>query len=147
MLEYIGIIWAKRLLFALGCYTLMVKEIDPDKSLFPISVAAEILDVNPRTLRIYEEKGLINPSRTDGNRRLYSLKDITMLEYVHYLIQIKRVNAAGVREILIILDSLPEDIRNELTSHVEKTIEGLPQDKLEIYKRGDNVITDTLASE
>ncbi|MFQ5712829.1 MAG: MerR family transcriptional regulator [Candidatus Scalinduaceae bacterium] len=125
----------------------MVKEINPSKSLFPISVAAEILEVNPRTLRIYEEKGLIKPSRNDGNRRLYSLKDISLLEYVHYLVQIKRVNAAGVREILAILSTLPENNRDELTTRIEKTIEKLPKDKLEMYKKGDNEITEDLVSE
>ena len=125
----------------------MVKEIDPSKSLFPISVAAEILDVNPRTLRIYEEKRLIKPSRNDGNRRLYSLKDISLLEYVHYLIQIKRVNAAGVKEILSILNTLPEDNRDEITSRVEKSIEQLPKDKLEIYKQGNNEVIEDLVSE
>jgi len=118
----------------------MPKEINPDKPIFPISVAAEILELNPRTLRIYEEKGIIKPSRTEGNRRLYSLKDITLLEYVHYLIQIKRVNAAGVREILSIIESLPEDIRDELTFRVEKIIEKLPADSLASYKRGDKGI-------
>jgi len=125
----------------------MVKEIDPGKSLFPISVAAEILDVNPRTLRIYEEKRLIKPSRNDGNRRLYSLKDISLLEYVHYLIQIKRVNAAGVKEILSILNTLPEDNRDEITSRVEKSIEQLPKDKREIYKQGNNKVIEDLVSE
>jgi MerR family transcriptional regulator, heat shock protein HspR len=125
----------------------MVKEINPNRSLFPISVAAEILEVNPRTLRVYEEKGLIRPSRNDGNRRFYSLKDISLLEYVHYLIQIKKVNAAGVREILSILSTLPENNRDELTSSVEKTIKKLPKDKLEMYKKGDNEITETLSSE
>ena len=125
----------------------MVKEIDPGKSLFPISVAAEILDVNPRTLRIYEEKRLIKPSRNDGNRRLYSLKDISLLEYVHYLIQIKRVNAAGVKEILSILNTLPEDNRDEITSRVEKSIEQLPKDKREIYKQGNNEVIEDLVSE
>ncbi|MFQ5900604.1 MAG: MerR family transcriptional regulator [Thermodesulfobacteriota bacterium] len=125
----------------------MAKEIDPNRSIFPISVAAEILEVNPRTLRIYEEKGLIKPSRTDGNRRLYSLKDISLLEYVHYMIQIKRINAAGVREILSILDSLPENLRDEFTTRVEETIEKLPEDKLELYKKGDKDVAETLSSE
>lgn len=125
----------------------MPKEIDPNKPLFPISVAAEILEVNPRTLRIYEEKGLINPSRTDGNRRLYSLKDIDLLEYVHYLVQIKRVNAAGVREMLSVLKSVPENTREELTARVEKTIEKLPQKALEKYKKGDEDITESLTYE
>lgn len=125
----------------------MPKEIDPNKPLFPISVAAEILEVNPRTLRIYEEKGLINPSRTEGNRRLYSLKDISLLEYVHYLVQIKRVNAAGVKEVLSVLKSVPEDIREELTTRVEKTIEKLPKKSLEKYKKGDKQVTETLTNE
>ncbi len=125
----------------------MTREIDPDKPLFPISVAAEILDVNPRTLRVYEEKGLINPSRTVGNRRLYSLKDIDFLEYVHYLVQIKRVNAAGVREILSILKTMPEEKREELTTRIEKTIERLPKKTLEKFRRGDKDITESLTSE
>lgn len=125
----------------------MTKEIDPNKSIFPISVAAEILDVNPRTLRIYEEKDLIKPSRNDGNRRLYSLKDISLLEYVHFLVQIKRVNAAGVREILSILNTLPQDCRDEITNRIEKTIEKLPTDKLVLYKKGSNEITEELVSE
>lgn len=125
----------------------MVKEIDPDKPLFPISMAAEVLELNPRTLRIYEEKGLIKPSRTSGNRRLYSLKDITILEYVHYLIQIKRVNAAGVREILELLKSMPEEVREKVTTSVEKTIKKLPKDKLELYKKGDEEITEILTKE
>jgi len=115
----------------------MPKDIDPTKSIFPISVAAEILEVNPRTLRIYEEKGLIKPTRTEGKRRLYSMNDIRVLEYVHYLVQIKRVNAAGVKEVLSILESLPEDLRGKLTDRVGKTIENLSEETLESYKRGD----------
>lgn len=122
----------------------MTKEIDPEKPIFPISVAAEILEVNPRTLRIYEERQLIKPSRNVGNRRLYSLKDISLLEYVHYLVQIKRVNAAGVREILSIINSLPEDTRDSFTTKAEQNIEKLPQDKLELYKEGSNEITEDL---
>ena len=125
----------------------MTREIDPNKSMFPISVAAEILEVNPRILRIYEEKKLIKPSRNDGNRRLYSLKDISLLEYVHYLVQIKRVNAAGVREILSILSSLPQENRDLLTASAEKNIEKLPKDKLELYKEGSNEITENSSSE
>jgi len=115
----------------------MPKEIDPEKSIFPISVVAEILDVNPRTLRIYEEKGLVKPGRTEGKRRLYSMRDIEILEYVHYLIQIKRVNAAGVKEILSILETLPANLRNDLTRKVEKRIEKLPKETLDAYKKGD----------
>jgi len=118
----------------------MPKKIDPKKSMFPISVVAEILEVNPRTLRIYEEKGLVKPGRTDGKRRLYSMKDIEVLEYVHYLIQIKRVNAAGVREILSILDELPENLRQDLTAQVEEKIEKLPKETLESYKKGEKDI-------
>jgi len=125
----------------------MVKDIDPGRAIFPISVAAEILEVNPRTLRIYEEKGLISQSRNEGNRRFYSLKDISLLEYVHYLVQIKRVNAAGVKEILSILDSLPEEIREDLALSVEKSIKKMPKDKIEMFKLGVNEITESLIPE
>ena len=118
----------------------MPKEIPPDNPIFPISVAAEILEVNPRTLRIYEDRGLITPTRTEGKRRLYSMNDIGLLEYVHYLVQIKRVNAAGVKEILFILESLPEERRKKLTARVEKTIESLSKETLESYKKGDKDI-------
>ncbi len=77
--------------------------IDPKKPVFSIGVAADILGVHPRTLRIYEEKGLIRPARTDGDRRRYSLEDLRKIRLIRHLTQGRGVNLAGVS---IILDML-----------------------------------------
>jgi len=77
----------------------MVKLPD-DKALFAISVAAELAGCHPRTLRLYEEYGFICPVRTAGNTRLYSARDIKMVEKIRYYTQVKGVNLAGVRIIL-----------------------------------------------
>lgn len=71
-----------------------------DQPVYIISVAAKLAKVHPRTLRIYEESGLINPFRTEGNIRLYSQKDIHLVHRIRYLTQVKCVNLAGVKIIL-----------------------------------------------
>jgi len=59
-----------------------------------------MLEIHPRTLRIYEECGLVRPARTKGNIRLYSRADLELIQRVRYLTQVKGVNLAGVRIIL-----------------------------------------------
>lgn len=71
-----------------------------DKPLYSISVAAELVGVHPRTLRIYEEAGLVSPARTGGNTRRYSQADIEQLLRVRRLVEELGVNLAGVRVIL-----------------------------------------------
>src|SRR2546425_768638 len=70
------------------------------KSVYVISVAAELAGVHPQTLRIYERKGLLEPQRTAGNTRRYSEDDIARLRRILELTQEKGVNLAGVRIIL-----------------------------------------------
>ena len=62
-----------------------------------ISVAASIVSVHPRTLRIYEEEGLICPARTPTNIRLYSENDVRRVMWIRHLTQNLGVNLAGVR--------------------------------------------------
>jgi MerR family transcriptional regulator/heat shock protein HspR len=62
-----------------------------------ISVAASILSVHPRTLRIYEEEGLVCPARTPTNIRLYSENDVRRIMWIRHLTQNLGVNLAGVR--------------------------------------------------
>jgi len=62
-----------------------------------ISVAAELVRVHPRTLRIYEVEGLICPARTPSNIRLYSEEDIRRVTWIRHLTQNLGVNLAGVR--------------------------------------------------
>ena len=70
---------------------------DPSRPVYVISVAAELVRVHPRTLRIYEVEGLICPSRTPSNIRLYSENDIRRVTWIRHLTQNLGVNLAGVR--------------------------------------------------
>jgi MerR family transcriptional regulator, heat shock protein HspR len=72
---------------------------DRDRALYIISVAAELAGVHPQTLRIYERKGLIEPSRTVGRSRRYSDRDIALLQRIQELTN-EGVSLAGVRKVL-----------------------------------------------
>jgi MerR family transcriptional regulator/heat shock protein HspR len=70
---------------------------DPTRPVYVISVAARIVSVHPRTLRIYEDEGLIEPARTPTNIRLYSDEDIRRILWIRHLTQERGVNLAGIR--------------------------------------------------
>src|ERR687888_225556 len=70
---------------------------DPERPVYVISVAASIVSVHPRTLRIYEDEGLVCPARTPSNIRLYSENDIRRVLWIRHLTQNLGVNLAGVR--------------------------------------------------
>ena len=72
---------------------------DDTRALYVISVAAELAGVHPQTLRIYERKGLIEPSRTQGRSRRYSDRDISQLRRIQDLTN-DGVSLAGVRKVL-----------------------------------------------
>jgi MerR family transcriptional regulator/heat shock protein HspR len=73
---------------------------DPARPLYRISVVAELLGVHPQTLRLYERKGLIRPSRTVGRTRLYSAEDLEGARRILRLSQDLGVNLAGIEIIL-----------------------------------------------
>ncbi|ACA59001.1 MerR family transcriptional regulator [Candidatus Desulforudis audaxviator] len=79
---------------------MLVVRISDREPVYAIGIVAEMLEIHPRTLRIYEECGLIRPARTRGNIRLYSQADLELIQRVRYLTQVKGVNLAGVRIIL-----------------------------------------------
>ena len=70
-----------------------------NKPLYMISVAAELTGMHPQTLRVYEQKGLINPGRSRGNTRLYSQADIDRLNLISKLTD-EGINLAGVVRII-----------------------------------------------
>ena len=90
---------------------------DPERPVYVISVAAELVRVHPRTLRIYELEGLICPARTRSNNRLYSENDIRRVLWIRHLTRNLGVNLAGVRVLfeleerlgMRILETLYED--------------------------------------
>src|SRR5690625_5468374 len=86
--------------------------IDKDKPLYVISVAAELVDMHPQTLRLYERKGLIEPSRSAGKTRLYSQRDVEHLREIRRLTQELGVNLAGVGEIIRLRRTLDKLLEN-----------------------------------
>lgn len=93
------------------------------RPVYVISVAADLAGCHPRTLRIYEEEGLVDPVRTQTNIRLYSDDDLRRVRVIRYLTQTRGVNLAGVKLLLQlreaadllreIADSLDEDEQEE----------------------------------
>ena len=79
-----------------------------NEPLFVISVAARLVQMHPQTLRKYEREGLIAPSRTQGNLRLYSDRDIERLRQVKYLVEDLGLNLAGVQMVLDVTRRLRE---------------------------------------
>ena len=90
-----------------------------DRALYIISVAAELAGVHPQTLRIYERKGLIEPSRTEGRSRRYSDRDIALLQRIQELTN-EGVSLAGVRKILALEEEL-----DRLRQHVAALVADL----------------------
>ncbi|NPA95107.1 MAG: MerR family transcriptional regulator [Thermodesulfobacteria bacterium] len=73
--------------------------IDPEQPLFSIGTAAAMLEIHPRTLRIYEEEGLVKPFRKAG-RRYYSLNDIQWIKCIRYMIHDQGISIAGIKRLL-----------------------------------------------
>jgi len=76
-----------------------VEPIKNDLPIYPIGVAAKLLNVHPRTLRIYEDEELIKPMRS-GNRRLYSANDIKWVGCLRKLIHDDGISIPGIKKLL-----------------------------------------------
>jgi MerR family transcriptional regulator/heat shock protein HspR len=87
-----------------------------DLACFVISVAARLLEVHPQTLRYYERAGLLNPSRSQGNIRLYSSSDLEQARQIKRLINDLGVNLAGV-EVILRLTAHIQELERELDEH------------------------------
>jgi len=75
-------------------------KIAPDEPVYVISVVCKLVDIPVWTLRQLDKAGVVRPRRLGKKNRLYSLKDLKRLEYVHYLMVQKRVNIHGLKIIL-----------------------------------------------
>ena len=78
------------------------------KAAYMISAVAEQYDIHPQTLRLYEREGLLKPSRSEGNTRLYTEEDIERLEVILHLTRDLGVNLAGVEIILNMREKMGE---------------------------------------
>ena len=99
-----------------------------DSGVYIISIAARMVEMHPQTLRKYERAGFLEPTRTDGNLRLYSAEDIERLQQIKQLVDERGVNLAGVELAL----ALTRHVR-----HIESVLDGdsLPPEARETIAR------------
>ena len=83
-----------------------------------ISAVAEMYEIHPQTLRLYEREGLLKPSRTEGNTRLYTDEDLERLEFILNLARDLGVNIAGIGIILQMRERM-EEMNRQMQSFVE----------------------------
>ena len=84
---------------------------------YHISSVARLYDIHPQTLRLYEREGLLMPSRSEGNTRLYTDEDLKQLEFILNLTRELGVNLAGIEVILNMrkkIESIEEEVSNFL---------------------------------
>ena len=88
------------------------------KAGYMISAVAEMYNIHPQTLRLYEREGLLVPSRSEGNTRLYTQDDVEHLETILNLTRALGVNLAGV-EIILNMRKRMEEMQKEMQAFVE----------------------------
>jgi MerR family transcriptional regulator/heat shock protein HspR len=107
-------------------------EVSSDRGVFMISVAAELADMHPQTLRMYEQRGLIEPKRSPKGTRLYSHEDVEQLRRIQQMTAELGLNLAGVERVLELEEQLErtrrrvaalERRRDELEAEI-KALEG-----------------------
>src|SRR5262245_52282803 len=90
------------------------ERIDLERGVFMISVAAELAEMHPQTLRMYEARGLITPKRSPKNTRLYSQADVELLRRIQQMTSEEGLNLAGVETVLELEQRL-ERMRAEMS--------------------------------
>jgi len=98
--------------------------LDNNKDVLPLSSIAELLTAKVRTLKMYEEKGLLPPKKE--SKKLYSINDVNIISFVHYLASVKKINANGIKYILEMLENnMDAKNRKEFLDIVEGKLEKL----------------------
>jgi MerR family transcriptional regulator/heat shock protein HspR len=126
-------------------------QVSSDRGVFMISVAAELADMHPQTLRMYEARGLIEPKRSPKGTRLYSHKDVDRLRRIQEMTAELGMNLAGVERVFELEEELQsmsrkvaalEERARELNAEVER-LEALRRElRAEIvpYERGGEIV-------
>jgi MerR family transcriptional regulator, heat shock protein HspR len=120
--------------------------VDVDRGVFMISVAAELADMHPQTLRMYEARGLIEPKRSPKGTRLYSQADVDRLRRIQEMTGELGLNLAGVERVLALEEELERatrrlealerrsaEMRKELEAEIERVRRSF---KAELVPRG-----------
>lgn len=117
-------------------------ELATDKPIYPISVLAEVLQCHQRTLRIYDEEGILKPKRSTKGRRLYSHDDIQRGKFIQYLTKSLGINLAGIKVIFELLKEMrigKENRYEVLRNIVDNTVfsfEQQAENKIKLSRRG-----------
>ena len=98
------------------------ERIDSERGVFMISVAAELAEMHPQTLRMYEARGLITPKRSPKNTRLYSQADVELLRRIQRMTGDEGLNLAGVETVLE-LEQRVEGMRADITRMRKKAVQ------------------------
>src|SRR6266487_3400624 len=98
------------------------QRIDQERGVFMISVAAELAEMHPQTLRMYEARGLITPKRSPKNTRLYSQADVERLRRIQQMTSDEGLNLAGVETVLE-LERRLERMRADMTKMRKRAAE------------------------
>ena len=98
--------------------------LDNNKDVLPLSSIAELLTAKIRTLKMYEEKGLF-PKKKEI-KKLYSINDVKIISFVHYLASVKKINANGIKYIIEMLENnMDEKNKTSFLDIVEQKLEKL----------------------
>jgi MerR family transcriptional regulator/heat shock protein HspR len=89
------------------------------KGAYMISAVAEMYEIHPQTLRLYEREGLLKPSRTEGNTRLYTDEDLQRLEFILTLARDLAVNISGIAIILQMRERM-EEMQRQIQDFVQQ---------------------------
>ena len=119
-------------------------QVSDDRGVFMISVAAELADMHPQTLRMYETRGLITPQRSPKGTRLYSQEDVERLRRIQEMTAELGMNLAGVERVFELEDQLARMTRrmqalereaDKLRAHMKSELERLRREnRAEIVK-------------
>ncbi|MEA2214103.1 MAG: MerR family transcriptional regulator, heat shock protein HspR [Solirubrobacteraceae bacterium] len=129
-------------------------EVSSDRGVFMISVAAELAEMHPQTLRMYEQRGLIEPKRSPKGTRLYSQKDVNRLRRIQEMTAELGMNLAGVERVFELeeqLESMSRKVSNlerrarELAEEVQRLEKLRRELRAEIvpYERGGALVRHT----
>jgi len=108
--------------------------VEQERGVFMISVAAELAEMHPQTLRMYEARGLIEPKRSPKGTRLYSQRDVDMLRRIQEMTTELGLNLAGVERVLELEQQLERATRRlqelenrsaEMRAEMEREIEAV----------------------
>ena len=127
-------------------------EVSDDRGVFMISVAAELADMHPQTLRMYEARGLIEPKRSPKGTRLYSHEDVERLRRIQEMTAELGMNLAGVERVFELEDEVrrmgrrikalqrdAERVREEMAEEIE-TVRRQSRAEVVPYDRGGDLI-------